>query len=745
MAHALQTHLAPPEAGANRAAPSPAEHTYNDKYVVLYDFADCEYEAALKEFTALLDDLEAAGLHTEVRAGFEKTILVFVKASEQLLGNTVYKTRHASEAGANQDEPSTDQICRVRDWLYGITQTKPQGDKDTVVRDCFEAEHLLALHFLVTWPKELGGAAVTPQVGQWTRVTGAFPLHNERVNQQFLGQISRRLLLTEQHLDQIRDLFGTKVAFYFAFIATYIKFLTFPALTGIITWLMLPQYSLAYALLTSVWCTVFLEYWKTRQLDLAMRWQVQGVGQSKVNRPEFQWERIVVEPSGRQRHHFPKRKRLARQLVQVPLILCAAVVLAMIICAVSAVEVLISEAYDGPYQSYLEYVPTVLLAAALPYVSSYFENIAARLTAWENHRTDDDYEAALTQKLFILTIITNYLPILLIAFVYVPYGDLIVPHIESLLVRLAPGLGLEQRFSANDFRPDAHRLRSEVIALTVTGQMAGFVEENILPLVKHRLRGWWRERRRPYARQAMLLSLVADEPDEVQLLDRTRNQATLPPYDVHQDVAELVLQFGYLALFSPVWPLVSLGFLINNLIELRSDFAKICVEHRRPPPLRADGIGPWVAALDVLAWLGSISTAAIVHLFSSDAAGARSSSSWLTLPVTIFISEHMLLLLRALTSWLLRSLGSEQLRKQRNERYALRLAYLEQIEANKRAGVGLTPAERERRKSVLVTGSDYTFWSRQVDEGVSAAAGIKLISLARDWEEANGLRNKKTD
>lgn len=52
-----------------------------------------DYDVAAKEFTALVDSLEAAGLHTEVRPGYEETILVFVKAPHQLLGNTVYKQR----------------------------------------------------------------------------------------------------------------------------------------------------------------------------------------------------------------------------------------------------------------------------------------------------------------------------------------------------------------------------------------------------------------------------------------------------------------------------------------------------------------------------------------------------------------------------------------------------------------------------------------------------------------------------
>lgn len=700
--------LPPPRVAVPNGGTRPTEPTYNDTYVVAYDFGGVDYDAAAKEFSLLLDSLEAAGLHVEVRPSFEKTILVFVKAPEQLLGNTVYKSR-------------------VRDWLYSITQNRPEGDKDTVVRAWYEAEDLLAMHHLVAWPKELGGAGITPETGRWENVKAIFPLHNERDNQVLLRHLSRRLVLTNDDFDKIRDLLGAKVAFYFAFIQTYLMFLTFPAITGVLTWLFLSQYSLAYAILTSIWCSVFLEYWKVQELDLSIRWKTRGVNKSKTNRPEFKYDSVLIDAHGRTRHHFPKWKHITRQLLQIPFIVLATVVLGAIICCVFAVEILISEAYDGPYQFYLEYLPTVLLAVAIPYMSSSLEGIAEALTQYENHRTADQHEMSLTQKIFLLNIITNYLPILLTAFVYVPYGHIVVPSLKRVLQRLLPSLS--SRLSAEAFRSDPNRLRNEVIALTVTGQISSFFEENFLPLIKHKFLGWHRAYRRAHSKDAMLLRMTTDDAEEVEFLKTCRNQGTLPQYNVQDDIAEIVLQFGYLALFAPVWPLISLGFLINNWIELRSDFAKICFEHRRPAPTRADGIGPWVQSLEMLTWLGSIITAAMVHLFGSDG----HKSHWATLPVTVFISEHILLVLRSLARWVFERFGSEQIRRERDERYARRLSYLDNIEANRQAGLHLSPAEKERRKSVLVLGAD-SFWRKQVDDGMSAAAGLRLINMAKEWD-----------
>lgn len=92
---------------------SEGPETFNDKYVVLYDFHDLgkhgspmfstrdrciernwtDTDEATAELSTLLDDLESVGLHTEVRPGFYQSILILVKAPRDVLGNAVYKER----------------------------------------------------------------------------------------------------------------------------------------------------------------------------------------------------------------------------------------------------------------------------------------------------------------------------------------------------------------------------------------------------------------------------------------------------------------------------------------------------------------------------------------------------------------------------------------------------------------------------------------------------------------------------
>lgn len=239
------------------------------------------------------------------------------------------------------------------DWLYGITKQHPGGTASSVAAADFEAEDLLSVFHLVNLPKELGGAGVTPGFGQWENVSSIFALHNQPVNNQLLTHLSKRFFLDLNDLDRIRDLWGAKVAFYFAFLQTYFHFLAFPCVAGVFAWAFLPQYSLLFALMIGVWCTVFLEYWKIKQQDLAIRWNVRGVGNLKANRPQFRHETTIVDAAGRLLHHFPRWKRIARQLLVVPFVLISTLFLGVLIAIVFIIETFISEAYEGPYKFYL--------------------------------------------------------------------------------------------------------------------------------------------------------------------------------------------------------------------------------------------------------------------------------------------------------------------------------------------------------------------------------------------------------
>lgn len=268
---------------------------------------------------------------------------------------------------------------------------------------------------------------------------------------------------------------------------------------------------------------------------------------------------------------------------------------------------------------------------------------------------------SLTMKVFVLNFISKYLPIFLSAFVYIPFGDDIISWTREYFRYTS---GWEKLISSN-IHVDTSRLQSEVIALTVTEQISGFGEELIIPLLKLKAQKWygnWRGNNRGY--NYSRLDGAYDTAAETNLLNRIRDEAQREEYSVHEDISQMVTQFGYLALFSPVWPLVPIGFLINNWIELRSDLLKISIDHQRPHPVRTDGIGAWIDSLNFLTWLGSIVTAAIVHLFH-DPEKMNDTKTWYTLPITIFVAEHVYLSTKYLVRMTFEQIGTVELRQKK--------------------------------------------------------------------------------
>ncbi|KAF9886362.1 hypothetical protein FE257_011507 [Aspergillus nanangensis] len=720
------------------ADPSDLENLGVD-WVIQYEFGDIDIAQAIDEFRTLIHDLEEAHCLTQVRHGYGASLLVCIHVPREHLGNMVYKSR-------------------VKDWLYGISHELPVGDDYTVVDAETPAEALRSVYHVVTWAKSLGGAGITPGLGQWERVTACTPLHDQAINASLLKKMSRRMKLTEEDLDTIRALFGEKVAFYFAFFHCYNSFILFAACWGIFSWAYLGPYSVACALVNCFWFIVFVEYWKIRQTDLAVRWNVQGVGVLKVNRPEYVWDRQVRDPiTNEMVHVFSPTRQFVRQLLLIPFATVAALALGTLIVVTFALEIFISEIYTGPLKGYLEFLPTVIFSLSLPSISNLLSSIATRMTDYENYRTQDQYDVAQTAKTFIMRFITAFLPTVLTAFVYVPFGARLMPYLQ--ISRIA---SLAKSIDTSKIHIDPSRLQQEVIYLSMTGQVLSFGEEVVLPYVKRVLRQKWRDYRqkqiRPsHSRQFSRYTdqLMIDSPDEAAFLTRIRNEVEGDEYNVHDDIIEMCEQYGYMALFGVAWPLMSVGFLINNWFEVRGDFFKLSLECQRPPPIRSDSIGPSMQGLELLTWTGILSTSAIVYLYRNGMEQVQLSSFFLT----IIAAEWAYLAVRFAVRIGLQKMAMRTLRQESSRRYAVRKSFLEAVSGSSSPKSKLRVRFQDR-VSVYSTSEDVRsgseeflhesqdgsprekrFWA--ASEQGSADAGIRLIKALSVCEQPKSGKKEK--
>ena len=206
-------------------------------------------------------------------------------------------------------------------------------------------------------------------------------------------------------------------------------------------------------------------------------------------------------------------------------------------------------------------IPAIIFAASAPAVLGVYRFIAIRSTDFERHNTSSAHTYSLTTKRFVLSTIVSYLGIALSAFVYMPFGSELLGllHLQlfasdsvvmtSSLVEGEEPLWEHDLFKAST-KLNGTRLQTQMFAFLVTAQLANAFQELGMPYIIR----WLQSRISPPTR--VKRSGVRSTSQEEKLLDRVKEEvSTRMDYDVFDDYCEMVTQFGYIAIWSSIWPL----------------------------------------------------------------------------------------------------------------------------------------------------------------------------------------------
>jgi anoctamin-10 len=335
--------------------------------------------------------------------------------------------------------------------------------------------------------------------------------------------------------------------------------------------------------------------------------------------------------------------------------------------------------------SFKAFTPTILFTLLVPRLLAIYQKRANNFTDWENHSHQSSHSSSLSIKVFTLSAMNAYLGLALSAFVYVPFGESVMHFVQfhlfngglhalALLDKFnvsfnatsnlgaggghgekvgVAGLDLwesDRRSARRKLNPS--RLQEQMFAFTVTNQVVDTFMEIGLPYILRAVesfrsgKGFRNGNSKGHGKKKRVA--FDDEPvgqdahgrEEREFLEHIRSEVALPEYDVFSDYGEMVTQFGYVALWSTIWPLAPVMALLNNYIEVRSDAFKIAVHTRRPIPVRTDTIGPWLESLSFLTWLSALTNSALVYLFRPHDHHAHPLETTMNADVTD-ISQHL--------------------------------------------------------------------------------------------------------
>ncbi|TSR39555.1 Pleckstrin homology domain-containing family M member 2 [Bagarius yarrelli] len=434
----------------------------------------------------------------------------------------------------------------------------------------------------------------------------AFPLHDGPfklpVDEILPDQLNKRQVLYHywarwskwykyQPLDHIREYFGEKIALYFAWLGFYTVWLLPAAIVGTIVFIsgimtmgsntpakeicesggqylmcplcetceawnisdICPMAKVGYlfdhpgtvffSVFMSFWAITFLEYWKRKNATLAHHWDCMDFHEEEEPlRPEFAATAPTMEENpvtGVKEPYFPEKARLSRMFT-------GSMVIVIMLCVVMIflVTVIIYRSIAGNIANISSSIVNLALILLMGQV---YTALAERLTKWEMHRTQTQYEDAFTFKVFIFQFVNFYSSPFYVAFfkgrfVGYPghYGTLFGMRNEDC----GPGGCLIE-------------LAEQLFIIMMGKQLINNIQEFVLP---HRV---------------------------------CRSCCT-------------VLQFGFITIFVAAFPLAPLFALLNNWAEVRLDAHKFVCEYRRPVAERAQKIGVWFIILEVLSHLSVI-------------------------------------------------------------------------------------------------------------------------------------------
>ncbi|ETV96221.1 hypothetical protein H310_10411 [Aphanomyces invadans] len=77
-------------------------------------------------------------------------------------------------------------------------------------------------------------------------------------------------------------------------------------------------------------------------------------------------------------------------------------------------------------------------------------------------------------------------------------------------------------------------------------------------------------------------------------------------YDPYDDYHTAMVQYGFVVMFSMLWPLMPLCCFCINALKYRADGYRLCTKMQRPLPQKAGGIGEWYTMFVILACMGVI-------------------------------------------------------------------------------------------------------------------------------------------
>lgn len=253
--------------------------------------------------------------------------------------------------------------------------------------------------------------------------------------------------------------------------------------------------------------------------------------------------------------------------------------------------------------SCLSVIPKVLLAGAITLMDEAYYKLAVWLNDRENYRLQSKYENHLIAKVALFQFVNSFLSLFYIAF-YLRDEEKLKEQLAGLLIsRQIIG---NLRESAWPYFLEQWKLAT--LSFKMWGALSPSQEKAPIDVGS--------DKKNDSPEKVPAPSSVSDTNNPPKRsIGQAEIESSLYKYDgTFSDHLEMLVQMGYVVLFSSSFPLAGLCALANNILEIRSDAFKLAHVHQRPFGQRVANIGTWQNALGMLGLAAVIVNCALIGM-----------------------------------------------------------------------------------------------------------------------------------
>ncbi|XP_063229785.1 anoctamin-10 isoform X3 [Bacillus rossius redtenbacheri] len=496
------------------------------------------------------------------------------------------------------------------------------------------------------------GQSVVQMCVQWQLIEKVFPLHD----QEALDKLGRRWYASffeYQPIEEIRLYFGEAVALYFAFLGFYTTALIAPMTLGLLHMFLSTESLAFFCIFNVLWVTIFLEAWKRKCSELAFAWGTIGMTSLDEPRPNYHGTMGIDAVTGRLQPQFPRWKTNVRMYcISFPIVfLCMLGAFYVMLLSFWTEEYMMARRERGVRMgNLLVTLPSVVYTGLVYVMNMYYRRLATHLTEWENHRTQSQFDRHRVTKLVLFEFVNNFMSLFYIAF-YIRDMDMLRSQLAIMLIVLQAINNFQEALLPLLLKQYGKKM-SALVSRAV--QLLRLLElDTILGLPPAEPGHDLHRDRQPRAKGAEGEVAKGGALAHVGLLDaddprvaQTAVELEMDNYEgTYDDYLEMFIQFGYVILFSSVYPMAAFWAVFNNVLEIRADAFKLCRLYQRPSARRVKNTGAWQRAFEALGALSIVTNCGLLCM-SPQLRGLAPRASPVEWVLALVCLEHVLLAVR---------------------------------------------------------------------------------------------------